>query len=122
MQGSDGRSVSQFFDALSLPSIHTLQIDLNSNHFPRASFVSLINRSSCSVTRLVLSSVLILDVHLLQCLRAVPCLRTLELRFVEITTRRFHMLDPKYAPCFSYTGQLFPGNFHAKKMNRILHP
>jgi len=110
MLDSEGRSISEFFDALSLPSVRTLKIDMHFALFPHTSFISLINRSSCSqLTRLSLSSIRISDTHLLQCLEAVPFLNTLELHFTETSRQTFHMLDPNYANCFAYAGQLLPG-------------
>jgi hypothetical protein len=72
------------------------------------SFVSLINRSSCSLTRLVLSRLIISDINLLKCLRVVPLLKVLSLKYSSAGTRTFRMLNPNHASEPGHTDPLLP--------------
>lgn len=96
-----------FLDALSLPSARTLKFQLQARTFPHTNFISLINRSSCSLTRLDLLSVDISDEHLIQCLHAVPLLRVLALQH-EGTAAILRALNPEYATHFTYTEPVVP--------------
>jgi hypothetical protein len=107
---TSGSSISPFLDALCLPSIHTLHFNAGRTNlvFPHTSFLSLMHRSSCSLTKFDLDYLSFSDVHLLQCLRAVPLLRELALRNTNAGAGTFRMLNPDHALDFSYTGPLLP--------------
>jgi hypothetical protein len=100
--------ISHLMDAFSLPSTHSLKFIMEFSLFPHMNFVSLINRSSCSLTRLELSCVVISDIHLLQCLQVVPLLSVLALDYTSVEASIFRMLNPNHASDFGYTGPLLP--------------
>lgn len=105
---ANSRPISHFMDFLSLPSVHTLKFTMDFSLFPYKSFISLINRSSCSLTRLDLSCVSTSDDHLLQCLSAVSLLKVLALGYINGRISPFRMLNPNHASDFGYTKPLLP--------------
>jgi hypothetical protein len=100
--------LSHLLDGLALPSIRTLKLSTVSTTFPHRNFISLINRSTCFLTRLRLTEVSISDNDLLECLRVVPSLNNLELRYTSSGPGRYRMLDPSHASDFGLTSPLLP--------------
>jgi F-box-like len=101
------RPISDIIDALTLPSIREFALEANSETFPHMSFIKLLDRSSCSLTRLDLWFILISDIHLLEFLQVLPSLTHLDLGHSG-TTGVFRMLNPHYASHFGYTNPLLP--------------
>jgi hypothetical protein len=91
-------SITEIFNALTIPALRKLRIHVDGQWFPTNSFISLMTRSSCSLQTLTLefSSVgldLNPDDKLLKCLDAIPSLQELTLIGMIITDNTLRMLS-----------------------------
>lgn len=78
-----------FFDHVTLPMLDHFQVScsrsrLRNEIWPQASFLALLSRSSCSLKTLLLQRVDISTIQLLECLRALPLLVELRIKFTRL--------------------------------------
>jgi hypothetical protein len=91
-------SISDVFDALTLPVLRELSCYASEHDFPHSSFISLISRSSCSLQSLCLESWKTSDSQFVECLGAMPSLQKLFLTEVTITNETLRLLDAYHPP------------------------
>ena len=82
---ASSETISNIFDSLNIPAARNIscrgQLE---GDFPHSHFISLISRSSCSLQQLSLANLVITHHHILECLQAVPSLRSLSLQALLI--------------------------------------
>jgi F-box-like len=90
------RPASDILDALTFPSLCELEIIGHQCEFRHTSFISFINRSSCSLTHLKLYHLSLSADHILQCFRIVPSVVNLHLTGLHgvMSNDIIRMLDP----------------------------
>ncbi|KAF8632569.1 hypothetical protein AX15_001779 [Amanita polypyramis BW_CC] len=94
--------VGVFFDAITLPSVQSIEFGARANEVPHRQLISLIGRSECIIRKLVLEHIDMNDTDLMSIFRATPMLTEFRIIIMGIdhgrtmSNRLLHMLTPQH--------------------------